>query len=528
MTADLWISASSSDSIRKDWLGYEPTFSWGLPDASDVLESEFCQNFTCCGIFISNLHDLQVHREDCYHFQQETDSDFDEAGSFCCEEDISLDMEFKALRSRRLDLPEISVPLADVCDENPAFLTSPFEQFTHKAIRNLQCDIWLSHFLTPPTSPSPKCVISLDTSLPTIDIKALSLDNIVTLIDNSSVPGKSTTEESSVPLSPPRSVPTDDEDDSSPPSKLLKSSISSDVSDSKTKEKPPRLTTLSTMNPETGIREYVCRTCRKQYKNGNGLKYHLTHVHRNGAPIQPPRKTGRTRISSPSSSCEDHNSLHLEFEDDLIKDEGSEAFLEHDLEHMVFSDTFKSFLPEYFGANGMTEEPINMVGIEAVVAIPAPLTTVISPTPESQSDVPSSDSTPASKDSTSRPQKAVKSPAKSKKFGFCSSVSFGIRATNQTDVPAPLSGIVLKKSKVAEGDKAYICPLPECLKAYKNLNGLKYHFERIHLAPHLSAMTGEMPQEPQQNDDEECPIEFSSEFSADVSDVLQEELEVLI
>ncbi|KAJ1557542.1 Transcriptional regulator of ribosomal biogenesis proteins [Cladochytrium tenue] len=30
--------------------------------------------------------------------------------------------------------------------------------------------------------------------------------------------------------------------------------------------------------------------------------------------------------------------------------------------------------------------------------------------------------------------------------------------------------------------KPYLCPVPECAKRYKNLNGLKYHIEHVHLA----------------------------------------------
>ncbi|KAJ3403189.1 Transcriptional regulator of ribosomal biogenesis proteins, partial [Chytridiales sp. JEL 0842] len=40
-----------------------------------------------------------------------------------------------------------------------------------------------------------------------------------------------------------------------------------------------RLKSLRVIDPETGTRRYVCPCCHKEYKNANGIKYHLNHVH---------------------------------------------------------------------------------------------------------------------------------------------------------------------------------------------------------------------------------------------------------
>ncbi|KAJ3099274.1 Transcriptional regulator of ribosomal biogenesis proteins [Phlyctochytrium planicorne] len=43
-----------------------------------------------------------------------------------------------------------------------------------------------------------------------------------------------------------------------------------------------RLGSMRIADPETGEKKYVCPGCNKEYKNANGLKYHLNHVHPNG------------------------------------------------------------------------------------------------------------------------------------------------------------------------------------------------------------------------------------------------------
>ncbi|KAJ3101725.1 Transcriptional regulator of ribosomal biogenesis proteins [Phlyctochytrium bullatum] len=43
-----------------------------------------------------------------------------------------------------------------------------------------------------------------------------------------------------------------------------------------------RLGSMRVADPETGEKKYVCPGCHKEYKNANGLKYHLNHVHPNG------------------------------------------------------------------------------------------------------------------------------------------------------------------------------------------------------------------------------------------------------
>ncbi|KAJ3386192.1 hypothetical protein HDU92_002646 [Lobulomyces angularis] len=52
-------------------------------------------------------------------------------------------------------------------------------------------------------------------------------------------------------------------------------------------QKVPRQSSLSILDPETGERKYICAvtTCKKQYKNANGLKYHLSHAHPNGEGV---------------------------------------------------------------------------------------------------------------------------------------------------------------------------------------------------------------------------------------------------
>jgi len=53
------------------------------------------------------------------------------------------------------------------------------------------------------------------------------------------------------------------------------------------KIKKPRQSSLSVLDPETGERKYVCAVedCKKQYKNANGLKYHLAHAHPDGQGV---------------------------------------------------------------------------------------------------------------------------------------------------------------------------------------------------------------------------------------------------
>jgi hypothetical protein len=53
------------------------------------------------------------------------------------------------------------------------------------------------------------------------------------------------------------------------------------------KIKKVRQSSLSVLDPETGQRKYVCAVvdCGKQYKNANGLKYHLLHAHPDGVGV---------------------------------------------------------------------------------------------------------------------------------------------------------------------------------------------------------------------------------------------------
>lgn len=46
---------------------------------------------------------------------------------------------------------------------------------------------------------------------------------------------------------------------------------------------------LSIICPLTGIKKYICKVqiCQKQYKNANGLKYHLQHAHSDGVGLPP-------------------------------------------------------------------------------------------------------------------------------------------------------------------------------------------------------------------------------------------------
>ena len=61
-------------------------------------------------------------------------------------------------------------------------------------------------------------------------------------------------------------------------------------------KKSPKYSPPSALDPITGERKYICtiKGCGKQYKNANGLKYHLTHAHPTGdippELISPPRK----------------------------------------------------------------------------------------------------------------------------------------------------------------------------------------------------------------------------------------------
>jgi transcription factor SFP1 len=53
------------------------------------------------------------------------------------------------------------------------------------------------------------------------------------------------------------------------------------------KVKKVRQSSLSVLDPETGQRKYICAVieCGKQYKNANGLKYHLLHAHPDGVGV---------------------------------------------------------------------------------------------------------------------------------------------------------------------------------------------------------------------------------------------------
>lgn len=53
------------------------------------------------------------------------------------------------------------------------------------------------------------------------------------------------------------------------------------------KIKKVRQSSLSVLDPETGQRKYICAVtdCGKQYKNANGLKYHLLHAHPDGVGV---------------------------------------------------------------------------------------------------------------------------------------------------------------------------------------------------------------------------------------------------
>ncbi|KAI9201861.1 uncharacterized protein BJ171DRAFT_584758 [Polychytrium aggregatum] len=183
-----------------------------------------------------------------------------------------------------------------------------------------------NEFPTPPTSPRKFELESRRSSMsePTAELMAMGNG------DRQARPSATQNSKlySSIP-SPPASVLTDDEEDaaSQPPSVMTKAASSaasqstSGIADSETavsstpaaaastasldqaadakgtasqppgalaakpKVKKPRPSALSTINPETGVREYICPNCKKQYKNGNGLKYHLTHAHPNGEGI---------------------------------------------------------------------------------------------------------------------------------------------------------------------------------------------------------------------------------------------------
>ncbi|KAI9348743.1 hypothetical protein DFJ73DRAFT_834734 [Zopfochytrium polystomum] len=48
-----------------------------------------------------------------------------------------------------------------------------------------------------------------------------------------------------------------------------------------------RLAMLSSLDPETGEKKFTCPSCSKEYRNANGLRYHLNHVHADGVGIPP-------------------------------------------------------------------------------------------------------------------------------------------------------------------------------------------------------------------------------------------------
>lgn len=72
------------------------------------------------------------------------------------------------------------------------------------------------------------------------------------------------------------------------PAKSKKKSVSVDPAAASTpKPKKLRQSSLSTVDPETGERKFICAVpdCKKQYKNANGLKYHLLHAHSDGEGV---------------------------------------------------------------------------------------------------------------------------------------------------------------------------------------------------------------------------------------------------
>jgi hypothetical protein len=46
-------------------------------------------------------------------------------------------------------------------------------------------------------------------------------------------------------------------------------------------------------------------------------------------------------------------------------------------------------------------------------------------------------------------------------------------------------------NEIVDANKRYICPLVNCRKRYKNLNGLKYHMEHIHMTK-VANLTSDM------------------------------------
>ena len=73
----------------------------------------------------------------------------------------------------------------------------------------------------------------------------------------------------------------------SPPATDCEDNNTVETVEAPVKARKLRQSSLSVLDPISGERKFMCAvdTCRKEYKNANGLKYHLSHAHPTGQGV---------------------------------------------------------------------------------------------------------------------------------------------------------------------------------------------------------------------------------------------------
>jgi hypothetical protein len=229
-----------------------------------MLVAQFTQQLECCNTKFSDLHHLICHLESCH-----------------ADDHINVAPHFHDAPLKRIDspsdaihyppsAPKITVNLADVC--------RPYESQDSESEQDSLSDasddsLFAARPLTVPVLP--------DISLKRRRFKTRKQNK--KLKRPSEPRNESDTQEEVIDTDDTQCEIQEKEKLVTPPSTPNPST----PLPTSAQQKKQKHAHLSVICPLTGERKFICAvpTCRKQYKNANGLKYHLQHAHSDGVGV---------------------------------------------------------------------------------------------------------------------------------------------------------------------------------------------------------------------------------------------------
>ncbi|KAL3899143.1 MAG: hypothetical protein SGCHY_002259 [Lobulomycetales sp.] len=249
---------------------------------SKALERDFCsQQFLCCGFVFKGLHDLLEHYDVSHPDRRPVapvsahsmlSSAFRSVGSDAQPYAPMTDICRRAIVDH-LD-PEMDISGAAASSDNDSTAPPQGAGLKRRPNKDLAC----KRKRKKGASSVNADFMSESNTDTDIDILTVDEEDFVRKVDGLSL---------LLPPTPPI-TPSLGFSSGPGPAKSKKKSVSVDPAAASTpKPKKLRQSSLSTVDPETGERKFICAVpdCKKQYKNANGLKYHLLHAHSDGEGV---------------------------------------------------------------------------------------------------------------------------------------------------------------------------------------------------------------------------------------------------